>query len=131
LRSYHTVHLPVLHRGQTVARTYEAGTYPVGVRAYRTGTTPDGALPLGAGAKAQSCQDCHAEAGCVRHSFRARSRPSRSKQLPQAEYTAAGGHRSAVREGYTRHTLVGLNLFLIKMAQQFRNCSASAPKTRC
>ena len=40
--------------------------------------------------------------------------------FPQAEHTLpAQDIDLPVREGYARHTLVGLNLFLIKMAQQF------------
>ena len=58
--SCHTVHLPVLHRGKTIGHTYEQTTYPEWAFSdYRTGTTPDGPLPLGRGARAQSCQDCH------------------------------------------------------------------------
>jgi hypothetical protein len=121
--SCHTVHLPVLHRGQTIARTYEQATYPEwAFSAYRTGTTPDGALPLGAGAKAQTCQDCHMPR---RDAF---GIPFQSKiatiqeysNFPQAEHTLPPADIDLpVREGYARHTLVGLNLFLIKMAQQF------------
>ena len=121
--SCHTVHLPVLHRGKPVARTYEQATYPEwAFSAYRTGTTPDGALPLGAGAKAQSCQECHMP------SRDAAGIPYRSKiatiqeasNFPQAEHTLPAQEIDLpVREGYARHTLVGLNVFLIKMAQQF------------
>ena len=40
--------------------------------------------------------------------------------FPQAEHTLPAQEIDLpVREGYARHTLVGLNLFLIKMAQQF------------
>ena len=69
--SCHTVHLPVLHRGKPVARTYEQATYPEwAFSAYRTGSTPDGPLPLRAGAKAQIVPGLpHAEARCVRHSL--------------------------------------------------------------
>jgi hypothetical protein len=121
--SCHTVHLPVLHRGKPVARTYEQATYPEwAFSAYRTGATPDGPLPLRAGAKAQTCQDCHMPS---RDAF---GLPYQSKiatiqeysNFPQAEHTLpAQDIDLPVRDGYARHTLVGLNLFLIKMAQQF------------
>ena len=121
--SCHTVHLPVLHGGKTVARTYEQATYPEwAFSAYRTGATADGPLPLGAGDKPKSCQDCHMP------SRDAAGNPYRSKiatiqeysNFPQTEYTLpAQDIDLPIREGYARHTLVGLNLFLIKMAQQF------------
>jgi hypothetical protein len=121
--SCHTVHLPVLHRGKTIARSYEQATYPEwAFSAYRTGATADGLLPLGAGSGAQSCQDCHMPS---RDAF---GLPLQSKiasiqeysNFPQAEQTLPAQEIDLpVREGYARHALVGLNLFLIKMAQQF------------
>src|SRR5262249_4971559 len=58
--SCHTVHLPVLHDGAIIGHTYEQATYPEwAFSPYRTGTSPDGALPQGAGPLAQSCQGCH------------------------------------------------------------------------
>lgn len=121
--SCHTVHLPVLHRGKPIARTYEQATYPEwAFSAYRTGTSVDGPLPLGAGAKAQTCQDCHMPR---RDAF---GLPYQSKiatiqeysNFPQAEHTLpAQDIDLPVRDGFARHTLVGLNVFLIKMAQQF------------
>ena len=59
----------------------------------------------------------------------ARGQPYRSKiatiqeftNFPQAEYTLPPEDIDLPeREGYAKHTLVGLNLFLIEMAQQFR-----------
>jgi hypothetical protein len=56
----HTVHLPVFSGTEIVAHSYEQTTYPEwAFSAYRTGTTPDGTLPFGAGTLAQSCQGCH------------------------------------------------------------------------
>ena len=51
----------------------------------------------------------------------ARSRASRStRNFPQAEHTLPPEDIDLpVREGFARHTLVGLNVFLMKMAQQF------------
>lgn len=121
--SCHTVHLPVLHRGKIVSHTYEQATYPEwAFSAYRTGKTIDGALPEGAGAKAQSCQDCHMP------KTDAKGRPYRSKiatiqehkSFPAAEFTLPPEDIDLEpREGFAKHTLVGLNLFLTKMAQQF------------
>ncbi len=121
--SCHTVHLPVLHRGEIIGHTYEQATYPEwAFSGYRTGKTVDGALPGGAGAKAQSCQGCHMP------KTDARGKPYRSKiatiqeytSFPQAEYTLPPEDIDLEpREGFAKHTLVGLNLYLTKMAQQF------------
>jgi hypothetical protein len=43
----HTVHLPILSKGQTIGHVYEQTTYSEwAFSAYRTGVTPDGPLPL-------------------------------------------------------------------------------------
>lgn len=119
----HTVHLPILRNGQVMGYTYEQTTYPEwAMSAYRTGATPQGPLPAGAGARAESCQSCHMP------SKDAQGRPFRSKiasiqehsNFPQAEHALGPEDLDLqVREGFARHTLVGLNVFFIKMAQQF------------
>ena len=119
----HTVHLPVLHRGKVIGHVYEQATYPEwAFSAYRTGAGPDGPLPLGAGGRAESCQGCHMP------DKDANGKPVRSKiasiqeysNFPQAEHNLGREDIDLpVREGYSKHTLVGLNVFLIKMAQQF------------
>lgn len=121
--SCHTVHLPVLHRGATIGHTYEQTTYPEWAFSdYRTGTTPDGALPLGAGVLGQSCQACHMP------NKDALGNPYRSKiaaiqeytNFPQAENTLPPADIDLpARSGFGKHTLVGLNVFLLKMAWQF------------
>jgi hypothetical protein len=121
--SCHTVHLPVLHGGKIIGHTYEQATYPEwAFSSYRTGETVDGPLPEGPGAKAQSCQGCHMP------NKDARGKTYRSKiatiqeasSFPQAEYTLpADDIDLEPREGFAKHTLVGLNMFLTKMAQQF------------
>jgi hypothetical protein len=121
--SCHTVHLPVLHRGTTIGHTYEQATYPEWAFSdYRTGITPDGPLPLGVGAQAQSCQACHMP------NKDAQGNPNRSKiaaiqeytTFPQAENTLPPSEIDLpVRTGFGKHTLVGLNVFLLKMAWQF------------
>jgi hypothetical protein len=121
--SCHTVHLPVLHRGNVIGRTYEQATYPEwAFSSYRTGETPDGPLPYGAGTRWQTCQGCHMP------SKDKRGEPYRSKiatiqeymNFPAAEYTLPPEDIDLPeREGFAKHTLVGLNLFLVKFAQQF------------
>ena len=121
----HTVHLPILLGGKTIGHTYEQTTYPEWAFSdYRTGETPDGKLPFGAGPRARSCQGCHMpntdQAG----------KPFRSKiagiqehaNFPEVEHGLAGADIDLpVREGFSRHVLVGLNVFLIDMAAQFPN----------
>ena len=119
----HTVQLPILYDGAVIGHTYEQTTYAEwAFSAYRTGTIPEGTLPLGPGAQARSCQDCHMPA------HDANGRPAASKiasiqeysNFPQTEYNLEPADIDLpVREGVGRHTLVGLNVFFIKMAQQF------------
>ncbi|GLS19195.1 hypothetical protein GCM10007874_22120 [Labrys miyagiensis] len=121
--SCHSVHLPVLQDGNTVTHIYEQTTYPEwAFSAYRTGTTPDGTLPLGPGSLAQSCQECHMP------SKAADGTPMRSKIASIQEYSnfpetennlAPEDIDLSLRDGFAAHTLVGLNVFLIKIAQQF------------
>ena len=119
----HTVHLPVLHKGKILGRVYEQLTYPEwAFSAYRTGTSPDGALPGGAGDLTESCQGCHMP------STEADGSPTKSRiasiqeysNFPQAEFNRGPEEIDLpIREGFARHTLVGLNVFLTMMAQQF------------
>jgi cytochrome c553 len=121
--SCHVVHLPVLQRDKVLGHVYEQTTYAEWAFSdYRTGKTPDGNLPGGRGARAQSCQSCHMPnraadgtllkskiAGIQEYSI-----------FPQAEHTLEAKEIDLERRtGFARHTLVGLNLFLAKMAQQF------------
>jgi hypothetical protein len=121
--SCHTVHLPVLLGGKVIGHTYEQTTYPEWAFSdYRTGTSPDGPLPGGAGKRAQSCQGCHMPSKTVAGA------PYRSKiasiqersNFPEAENVLPAQDIDVpVREGFAKHTLVGLNIFLVKMAAQF------------
>ena len=121
--SCHVVHLPVLHRGKEIAQVYEQTTYAEWAFSdYRTGTTPDGDLPGGRGARARSCQDCHmpnrAADGTLLRSKIAGIQEYAT--FPQAEHTLKPADIDLEpRDGFARHALVGLNLFLTKMAQQF------------
>jgi len=119
----HTVHLPVMEQGEIIDYTYEQTTYPEWAFSdYRTGDTPNGPLPSGAGARAESCQGCHMpsrDAQGVAFSSKIAGIQEYSN-FPQAEYNLGPEDLDlAVREGFARHTLVGLNVFFIKMAQQF------------
>ncbi|MFC3229692.1 hypothetical protein ACFOGJ_20755 [Marinibaculum pumilum] len=119
----HTIHLPVLHEGRTLAHVYEQTTYAEwAFSGYRTGTSPDGPLPEGAGPRARSCQGCHMpdtdEAG----------RKLRTKIASIQEYSSypATAFIAApeeidlpARDGFAKHSLVGVNLFLTTLAQQF------------
>ncbi|HSJ75176.1 MAG TPA: cytochrome P460 family protein, partial [Gemmatimonadales bacterium] len=115
----HTVHLPVMNKGKVIGHIYEQTTYPEwAFSAYRTGDATGGTLPHGAGALAESCQGCHMP------SKDAKGKPYQSKiasiqehsNVPQAEYALGGKDIDLpVREGFARHTLVGLNIFLVKM----------------
>jgi hypothetical protein len=119
----HTVHLPVLHRGQTIAHSYEQTTYPEwAFSAYRTGFTADGDLPLGPGNLADTCQGCHMP-NKDPHGIQNRSKIAAIQEytnFPQAEHTLPPEDIDLpVRNNFAEHTLVGLNVFLLKMAWQF------------
>ena len=121
--SCHTVHLPILHRGKTIGHAYEQTTYPEWAFSdFRTGDSVDGPLPYGSGPQAQSCQGCHMPNKDV---F---GNPYRSKiaaiqeytNFPQAEHTLPPEDIDLQeRSGFGKHTLVGLNVYLLKMAWQF------------
>ena len=130
----HTVHLPVLQRhAGHFGHSYEQTTYPEwAFSAYRTGDTPDGKLPFGAGPLAQSCQGCHMP------SADGASTPFRSKiagiqehsNFPEAENgLPATDIDLQTRSGFAKHLLVGLNVFFIEMAKQF-NTVAGHPHHR-
>jgi hypothetical protein len=128
----HTVHLPVLHEGKTLAHIYEQTTYPEwAFSAYRTGEITDGPLPEGKGAKAETCQGCHMpSADAQGHPYRSKIASIQEyRGFPQAEFTKAPDEIDLpVREGFARHTLVGLNVFLVKMAQQFTDVFGMGPQ---
>ena len=110
-------------RGKTIGHVYEQTTYPEWAFSdFRTGDSPDGALPYGSGPQAQSCQGCHMP---NKDAF---GNPYRSKiaaiqeysNFPQAEHTLpAADIDLQERAGFGKHTLVGLNVYLLKMAWQF------------
>lgn len=116
----HTVHLPVLHRGKTVAHIYEQTTYAEwAFSAFRSGKTLyGGELPAGPGALAGECTDCHLRSDLIKTSKVASIQEH--KGFPAAEFTAAPDEINLEeREEYAPHVLVGLNMFLVRMARQF------------
>ncbi|OKH87095.1 hypothetical protein [Thalassospira sp. TSL5-1] len=118
----HTVHLPVLHEGKTIAHVYEQTTYVEwAFSAYRTGSTIDGPLPAGAGAEPATCQDCHMPSRDAGGTFKSKIASIQEfSNFPAAANTFAPEDIDLEqREGFAKHTLVGLNLFLVKMFQQF------------
>jgi hypothetical protein len=121
--SCHTVRFAVLHRGKPVGHVYEQTTYPEWAFSdYRTGTTVAGPLLHGGGPRAQSCQGCHMPNKDPRGDLY-RSKIAAIQEysnFPQAAHTLpAEDIDLPVRSGFGRHTVVGLNVFLLKMAWQF------------
>jgi hypothetical protein len=128
----HTVHLPVLREVkredktevETLAHIYEQTTYPEwAFSAFRTGYNVPGAkpdmLPFGKGSNPLSCQDCHMSAKEADGSLTISKIASIQEELNFPEVEHGSPVNLTVREGFARHTLVGLNVFLVKMAQQF------------
>jgi hypothetical protein len=137
--SCHSIHLPVLDHPQPeseclaqtdppdpfrcFAKRYEQTTYPEWVfSAYRTGKLGALDLPAGPGATPTSCQQCHMP------STDSAGKPLRSKiaaieeysNYPQTDYRLPAAEIDLPqREHFALHQLVGLNFFLIEMAQQF------------
>jgi hypothetical protein len=113
----------VMRGTQTLGYSYEQTTYPEwAFSAYRTGETPDGKLPSGAGTLAEACQGCHMpNTDNAGQKFRSKiASIQEHSDFPEVEDGLPGKDIDLpVREGFARHTLVGLNVFLIKMAEQF------------
>ncbi len=119
----HTVHLPILSGGKTIGHVYEQTTYPEwAFSAYRTGTSPDGPLPSGPGATPKSCQDCHMpKVGADGKPFVSKIASIQERaNFPAVENGLPGADIDLqTRSGFAKHTLVGLNVFLIEIAKQF------------
>lgn len=137
--SCHTIHLPVLDREQPPDRClpqtsppdpfrcfpkrYEQTTYAEwAFSAYRSGTLGKEKLPGGPGATPKTCQQCHMP------SVDSAGKPLVSKiasieeysNYPQTDYRLPAAQIDLpLRSGFAQHQLVGLNLFLTEMAQQF------------
>lgn len=128
----HTVHLPVLWTPeggtpQFIDDTYEQTTYPEWLFSdFRTGVAaflPEGEmLPAGPGATPQTCAECHMESHAedgTEFVSKIASIQERSNMPETAHTLPANAIDLEPRAGFARHTLVGLNLFLIEMADQF------------
>lgn len=137
--SCHSIHLPVLDREQPeelclpqtnppdpfrcFPKRYEQTTYPEwAFSAYRSGTLGKEKLPEGPGATPRTCQQCHMP------STDSAGNPLKSKiasieeysNYPQTDYRLPASEIDLpIRSPYAQHQLVGLNIFLIEMAQQF------------
>jgi len=129
--SCHTIKLPVLTGSKPVTfpdgrpkMAYEQATYLEWLFSdYRKGVyaeVPDGADP-------RSCQDCH-----MSNSYQRAGDPKAERlvskiasiedatNFPEADFRLPPQDIDLQpREGYARHTLVGANLFLLQMFQQF------------
>ncbi len=130
----HVVHLPVLWPKApgddalvVLDDTFEQTTYAEwAFSGFRTGEAPflgEGAqLPYGAGDTPRSCADCHMEShGADGKPFRDKIASIQERTgMPEVENALAAAEIDlAPRDGFARHTLVGLNQFLIRMAEQF------------
>lgn len=139
--SCHSIHLPVLDREQPEAmclpqsnppdpfrcfpKRYEQTTYPEWAFSdFRSGTLGSTRLPSGPGKTPQTCQQCHMP------SVDSAGKPLRGKiasieeysNYPQTDYRLpAADIDLPLRDNYAQHQLVGLNMFLVEMAQQFPN----------
>jgi hypothetical protein len=145
--SCHSVHLPILHDGKNVGTVFEQTTYPEWAFSdFRTGVTANyphgnGTLPSGEpnrGKLAVSCQRCHMESS----EFKPREGYPEGLVFPDLEPDAQFVSKIATiqektnfpasdntlpaddidlerRQGFARHTLVGLNVFFISMAKQY------------
>ena len=98
--SCHTVHLPIMHKGETIGRVYEQTTYPEWAFSdYRTGDSPvrrPAARLRRAGAVLSGLP--HAEQGRVRQSVPQQDRGDPGvQQLPASREHAAAGATSTCR----------------------------------
>ena len=137
--SCHSIHLPVLDRQQPeplclpqtnsadpfrcFPKRYEQTTYPEwAFSAYRSGTLGKEKLPSGAGATPKTCQQCHMPSVDSDGTSLVSKIASIEEysNYPQTDYRLPAEQIDLPqRAGYAQHQLVGLNFFLIEMAQQF------------
>lgn len=136
--SCHTIHLPVLDQPlqdkkgcedpleyldthdpfRCFPKRYEQTTYPEWVfsefRTEEWGGVPAGSDP-------RSCQDCHMPHGEGDASYKSKIAAIEERSnYPETDYRLpAEDIDLPVRDDFARHYLVGLNVFFIKMAQQF------------
>lgn len=132
--SCHTVHLPVLGNTEPTSAdlnilgyVYEQTTYPEWAFSdFRSGKllgqeilgTPD------AGSMAGECQTCHMPSKTPGgHDFVTKIAGIQERtNYPDTDYAESAENIDLpYREGFAKHTLVGLNMFLVEMADQFPN----------
>ncbi len=128
----HTVHLPTYDdQGNLIKRIYEQTTYAEWIFSdYRTQTTIAGNT-IPAGTRNQSCQFCHVpDQDAEGHSFSSRIADIEESTLsPNTDYRLGPEKIDLpVRTPYSRHILVGLNVFFVKMLKQFPDVLGIATK---
>lgn len=114
--SCHTVVLPVLDRaGRRVGSGYEQATYIE----WLNSAFQDEVGPVDPAA-ARTCQACHMPRDFQGNRLRYRMALIEDPTYPMADHRARDSAITvAVRDTFSRHTLVGINLFTLAMFQQF------------
>ncbi|MCB9108728.1 MAG: hypothetical protein H6633_31450 [Anaerolineales bacterium] len=112
--SCHTIYLPIYDaKGQLVGNDFEQTTYLEWLNsAYQT--------EFGEGSDPKSCQNCHMtndyhdqELAFRIANIQDQTYPEADSRAPEAETTLE------IREGFARHTLLGINIFGLEMFNQF------------
>lgn len=114
--SCHTVVLPVMDRTGRVLKTdYEQATYPEWLNSvYQNEIAPFNAD------SARTCQSCHMPQDFRGNRLRYRVALIEDPTYPMADHRARDSAITvAVRDTFSRHMLMGVNLFTLAMFQQF------------
>jgi len=114
--SCHTVVLPVMDRTGRVLKTdYEQATYPEWLNSvYQNEIAPFN------GDSARTCQSCHMPQDFRGNRLRYRVALIEDPTYPMADHRARDSAITvAVRDTFSRHMLMGINLFTLGMFQQF------------
>jgi hypothetical protein len=114
--SCHTVVLPVFDRqGRQLKTDYEQATYPEWLNSvYQNEVTPFDAD------SARTCQGCHMPQDFRGNRLRYRAAIIEDPTYPMADHRARDSAITvAVRDTFSRHMLMGANLFTLAMFQQF------------
>jgi hypothetical protein len=112
--SCHTIRLPVFDRtGRKVGEDFEQSTYLEWLNsAYRD--------ELGRGATPKACQDCHMPDRHEGRRLAFRIANVQDRTYPEADHRAPLADLTLpIREGFRRHTLLGINQFVLHMFDQF------------
>jgi hypothetical protein len=113
--SCHTVVLPVFdRRGRKVKEIYEQTTY----LEWRNSVYQNEREPVSKDAR--TCQDCHMPTTYENRELVFRIANVQDDSYPEADHRAPDDQVTPVpRKPYSRHTLMGINLFTLAMFQQF------------